>query len=274
MTAVALHVPDQTGYNTSRKVAAWVEANDRFRRDIVADLRDAGPRSRAICQNQSGPMGLKRLDGQPQRHPDARAALRQRGGRDRRTRRMATTVGRAERATHLSSAFLPPRQSGSERSDDSGRSASPAPRRPSCPASRSQLETPGSRADRGIGWRTASRPNALDRPFTGRTACLSPFDRLVHDRDRTISLFDFEHTLRWTSRVRSAAGTLPCPRFATIRLVGKLDARADRNAGTLTVNALHEDVASPERCARRGDRDRLLAAWLGPGSPARNVKCF
>ena len=43
MTAVALHVPDQTGYNTSPKVRAWVEANDRFRRDIVARLRDAGP---------------------------------------------------------------------------------------------------------------------------------------------------------------------------------------------------------------------------------------
>ena len=47
------------------------------------------------ARHQSGPMGLERLDGQPQRHPDARAALRQRGGRDRRTCRTATAVGRA-----------------------------------------------------------------------------------------------------------------------------------------------------------------------------------
>ena len=41
MTAVALHVPEQTRYTAS--LQAWVEANDGFRRDILARLRDAGP---------------------------------------------------------------------------------------------------------------------------------------------------------------------------------------------------------------------------------------
>ena len=38
-------------------------------------------------------------------------------------------------------------------------------------------------------------PTALDAEFRGRTALLSPFDRLIHDRVRTQELFDFEYTL-------------------------------------------------------------------------------
>jgi uncharacterized protein YcaQ len=43
MTAVALHVPEQTGYTAQSTVVEWIEANDRFRRDIIAQLRDDGP---------------------------------------------------------------------------------------------------------------------------------------------------------------------------------------------------------------------------------------
>jgi uncharacterized protein YcaQ len=61
-------------------------------------------------------------------------------------------------------------------------------------------------------------PTALRRDFEGRTALLSPFDRLVHDRVCTEELFDFEYTLemykpaakrRWaTSRSRCSTATV------------------------------------------------------------------
>ena len=48
------------------------------------------------------------------------------------------------------------------------------------------------------------------------------------------------------------------------RLVGKLDAKADRKAGTLVVHAIHEDVAFTAEMAAavRAEIDDL-AAWLG-----------
>ncbi len=42
-------------------------------------------------------------------------------------------------------------------------------------------------------WR--GEPEAIGKPFEGRTAILSPFDRLTHDRGRALELFDFEYTL-------------------------------------------------------------------------------
>jgi uncharacterized protein YcaQ len=38
-------------------------------------------------------------------------------------------------------------------------------------------------------------PAQLDEPFEGRTALLSPFDRVVFDRKRTAELFRFEYQM-------------------------------------------------------------------------------
>jgi uncharacterized protein YcaQ len=91
-------------------------------------------------------------------------------------------------------------------------------------------------------------PEALGQPFTGRTALLSPFDRLVHDRNRALELFDFEYYLEmYKPKDRRRWGYFALPVLHHDRLVGKVDATADRKKGVLTVHAIHPDVLSLQR---------------------------
>ena len=103
-----------------------------------------------------------------------------------------------------------------------------------------------------------------DEPFEGRTALLSPFDRLVHDRGRTQELFDFEYVLEmFKPAAERRWGYFALPILHGDRLVGKLDAKADRKAGTLQVHAVHEDVPFTKAmtAAVRAEIAHL-AAWL------------
>ena len=87
-------------------------------------------------------------------------------------------------------------------------------------------------------------PAYLDDGFKGRTALLSPFDRLIHDRVRTEELFEFEYTLEmYKPAAKRRWGYFALPILHGDRLVGKLDAIADRKASVLRVNAIHEDVS-------------------------------
>lgn len=106
---------------------------------------------------------------------------------------------------------------------------------------------------------------AADGPFEGRTALLSPFDRLVYDRDRALDLFDFEYVLEmYKPAAQRRWGYFALPVLHGDRLVGKLDARADRKAGVLRVHAVHEDLPwEPEVGDGVEQEVQALADWLG-----------
>jgi uncharacterized protein len=108
-------------------------------------------------------------------------------------------------------------------------------------------------------------PAQLGLPFTGRTALLSPFDRLVHDRDRIRDLFDFEYGLEmYKPKAKRRWGYFALPVLHGDRLVGKVDATADRKAGVLVVHAVHEDVPFTPSIAEAVRRELDdLASWLG-----------
>ena len=108
-------------------------------------------------------------------------------------------------------------------------------------------------------------PAALVDGFEGRTALLSPFDRLIHDRVRAMELFDFEYTLEMYKPAENRRwGYYALPILHGDRLVGKVDAVADRKAAVLRVNAIHEDAKFTRAMttAVRAEIDDL-ASWLG-----------
>ena len=108
-------------------------------------------------------------------------------------------------------------------------------------------------------------PEALDADLAGRAALLSPLDRLVFDRKRMVDLFAFEYQLEMYKPAASRRwGYWAMPVLWGDRLVGKLDATADREAGVLVVDALHEDGEwSDEQRAAVEVEVEALAAWLG-----------
>ncbi|HPF81365.1 DNA glycosylase AlkZ-like family protein [Nostocoides australiense] len=108
-------------------------------------------------------------------------------------------------------------------------------------------------------------PGQLGQSFGGRTALLSPLDRLVFDRKRTLELFGFDYQLEmYKPAAKRRWGYWAMPVLHGDRLIGKVDAQTDRTRGVLRVNAIHEDAPWPG-AARGGIRRELagLAEWLG-----------
>jgi uncharacterized protein YcaQ len=111
-------------------------------------------------------------------------------------------------------------------------------------------------------------PAALGEDFQGRTALLSPFDRLVHDRVRAQELFDFEYTLEmYKPAAERRWGYFALPVLHHDRLVGKVDAAADRKASVLRVHTIHEDVRFTRTVTKAVQAElEDLASWLGLGA--------
>jgi uncharacterized protein YcaQ len=90
-------------------------------------------------------------------------------------------------------------------------------------------------------------------------------DRLVFDRKRMTEIFEFEYGLEmYKPAAKRRWGYYALPILYGDRLVGKLDATADRKARVLRVDAIHTDVTFTKAmtaAVRREIRD--LGAWLG-----------
>ena len=108
-------------------------------------------------------------------------------------------------------------------------------------------------------------PALLGAPFQGRTALLSPFDAIVRDRKRMEDLFEFDYVLEmYKPAAKRRWGYFALPVLHGDRLVGKLDATADRKAGRLFVDAVHEDVPFTKALTQAVDGEiAALAARLG-----------
>ncbi len=247
--------------------ARWLEANDSFRQDVVARLRDSGPLlSREIPDTSvvpwqsSGWTGNRNVT-QMLEFLSARGevATVRRKGRERYwdlSERVypsveALPLGEARRAM----AERRIRALGITRPEVTG-----------VLGERIHEEVGGEPAEvEGTEGEWRVDPDALGQPFEGRTALLSPFDRLVHDRERALDLFDFEYTLEmYKPAAQRRWGYFALPILHGDRLVGKLDATADRKASVFRVNAVHEDVPFTRAIVKDVDAEiEALASWLG-----------
>ena len=107
-------------------------------------------------------------------------------------------------------------------------------------------------------------PSPAGPAVLGSGGAAVPFDRLVHDRKRTIEIFEFDYQLEmYEPAAKRRSGYFAVPILHGDTLVGKLDATADRKAGVLRVTAVHRAVpfnaAMSDAVAVRIEN---LAQWL------------
>ncbi len=137
----------------------------------------------------------------------------------------------------------------------------------SWPEARRQLEEKrrrslGVRYEKGE-WH--AHPDAEDGPVPRRVTFLSPFDRLIHDRDRAEALWDYRYRLEmYVPKAKREYGYYVLPILRGDRLIGRIDPVLDRKTGVLKVNSVHWEPGVKPVSLQRPLRD--LAKFIGAGS--------
>ena len=81
-----------------------------------------------------------------------------------------------------------------------------------------------------------AHPEVSDAPVPDRVTLLSPFDRLIHDRNRAEALFGFRYRLEmYVPKAKREYGYYVLPILAGDRLVGRVEPRFDRKTRKLEV---------------------------------------
>ncbi|HJQ41903.1 MAG TPA: crosslink repair DNA glycosylase YcaQ family protein [Jatrophihabitantaceae bacterium] len=250
-----------------RSQAEWVEANDACRRDILRRLRKQGPlSSRDIPDTCTKPW--KSSGWNTDRNVVMMLAFME-------VRGEIATAGRRghDRLYDLAERIYP---------DDEPVAADEAERTrnelrlralglarakgPECAIEPNDVGDVGEPAViDGVRGEWRVDPEQLDRPFSGRAALLSPLDRLVFDRKRMEEIFEFDYQLEmYKPAAKRRWGYWAMPVLFGDRLVGKIDASADRKNGVLRVNAVHQDEPFTKAMSEAVDAEIAdLADWLG-----------
>ena len=198
MDDVGLYLAGATDWPIYEKQRVWLRDNDAFRRDVLELLRRSGPlTSRDIpdtCRVPWASTGWTNNRNVTQMLEylmmRGEVAIAGRVGRER--------VWDLPERVYPSDVVVPPVEA-AERTKNERRLAALGIARakttkvPVEPWDVGEVGEPA--VVEGVKGEWRIDPSLLEGGFEGRTALLSPFDRLVHDRGRTEELFDFEYTL-------------------------------------------------------------------------------
>jgi uncharacterized protein YcaQ len=268
MSDLGLYLAEMETFPHYDKQRDWLRANDRFRRDVLDRLAASGPLlSRDIPdtsvvrwptsgwtndRNVTQMLEFLMMRGE--------IAISGRQGRQR-------VWDLAERVYPASTPVVPADEALRERNRRRLRSLGIARQKGTAiPIDSVVVGNAGEPATvEGVPGTWRVDPDALGGPFEGRTALLSPFDRLTYDRARAVQLFDFEYVLEMYKPMEKRRwGFFALPILHHDRLVGKLDATADRKSSTLQVHAVHQDIPFTRAITRAVDQEiAALASWLG-----------
>ena len=246
MADVGLYLAGAADFPVYERSRAWFLENDSFRSDILSRLAESGPlTSRDIPDTSVVPWASSGWTNN-RNVTQMLEFLIMRG-----EVAIAGRVGR-ERLWDLPERVYPPdltvpsvdeaeRVKNERRLRSLGIARAKGPKMPLEPIDVGEAGEPA--VVEGVTGEWRVDPEALDGDFEGRTALLSPFDRLVYDRARAQELFEFEYVLEmYKPKDKRRWGYFALPVLHEDRLIGKVDATADRKRSVLEVHAIHEDV--------------------------------
>jgi uncharacterized protein len=231
-----------TRYSFERRAADFLKANSRFRRYVLGELERRGPLlSRELEDRSAGARDSHRWYGS--RRVAIMLDVLHRRGR-------VAIVGRrrGQRLWDLAERWYPETEALPLREAE-------------------QLLLARRRRALGV-WleqgRWHAHPDAGDGVVPDRVTLLSPFDRLIHDRERTEALFGFRYRIEiYVPRQKRKYGYYVLPILRGDRLIGRIDPRFDRKAGLLRVNAVHAEPDAPADAWPAVERSlEDLARWL------------
>jgi uncharacterized protein YcaQ len=113
--------------------------------------------------------------------------------------------------------------------------------------------------------RLVAHPEADARPVGSRVTFLSPFDRLIHDRQRAEALWGFRYRLEmYVPKAKREYGYYVLPILRGDDIVGRIEPVFDRKTRVLHVNGVWWEPGKREAKLDKPLRD--LAAFLGADS--------
>ena len=267
VSLLPLMVPAMRRWPQRESSRQWLEANGRFRADVLARLRAEGPLLASdipdTAQVDRAPDGWSGRNQVPHMLDFlSRQGLVAITGREGRHRRWDL----AERVYPADLPEIEPDEAARLLAERRLQAVGIAKAR----SPWSQVGEAGERAIvEGSRWSFRVDPEALavldDEDDGGRVAFLNPYDSLLFDRPRLAEIFEFEYVLeQFKPKPQRIYGYFAHPILVGDRFVGMLDAEVDRENDVLRVNAIHEFLPfEPEEQEMVRAELTDLGEWLG-----------